>query len=135
MWIALSDAYLSIVRDLDNPDNLLVRARVAGDIERVFPDAKAAFTPNHDYAFRCTLPRQTVVNAIAAAVADIGYSNFKNSVRDAARHAAFLNIWATMCRYQEDQLLLQQRRRAPARPVEAKKPRRGLRKLPERRGQ
>jgi len=46
MWIFLSDSFLSIV-DKDDPSGatLLVRARVAGDIERVFPGVAVATMP------------------------------------------------------------------------------------------
>ena len=35
----LNDSFLSIVENMNNPEELLVRARVKGDIERVFHDA------------------------------------------------------------------------------------------------
>lgn len=53
MWISLSDSFLSIVAlegPAADPAQLLVRARVAGDIERVFPTAMVTHTPKHDYA-------------------------------------------------------------------------------------
>jgi len=40
MWIMTNNSYLSIVSKDCGPAELLVRARRAGDIERVFPDAK-----------------------------------------------------------------------------------------------
>jgi hypothetical protein len=42
MWIVLSDAFLSVVADKDEPSGprLLVPARRQGDIERVFPEAE-----------------------------------------------------------------------------------------------
>ena len=40
MWIMTNNSYLSIVSKDCGPAELLVRARRAGDIEKVFPDAK-----------------------------------------------------------------------------------------------
>jgi hypothetical protein len=42
----MNKSFLSIVADLDNPDNLLVRARIRGDIERLFPEADVIHTPD-----------------------------------------------------------------------------------------
>ena len=46
MWIMLSDCFLSIVSKDCGPAELLVRARRAGDIEKVFPNAKVTRTIN-----------------------------------------------------------------------------------------
>src|SRR4051812_40829442 len=99
MWLSLSDSFLSIVAlkgPAADPAQLLVRARVAGDIERLFPTTVVTHTPNHDYAYRSTLPRTVVANALAAAVEAINYTNFKNSVADQARHDAYLVCWEAM---------------------------------------
>jgi hypothetical protein len=99
MWLSLSDSFLSIVAlagPTANPRQLLIRARVAGDIERVFPEATVAHTPQADYACRTTLPRTRVATALAAAVQAIAYPNFKNSVSDQARHDAYLTCWEAM---------------------------------------
>jgi hypothetical protein len=39
MWVFLNDSFLSIVAHRTEPGVLLVRARTAGDIEAVFPQA------------------------------------------------------------------------------------------------
>jgi len=99
MWVSLSDSFLSIVAlegPAADPAQLLVRARVAGDIERVFPTAKVTHTPRSDYAYRTTLPRTMVANALVAAVEAIDYTNFKNSVPDQARHDAYFECWEAM---------------------------------------
>ncbi len=99
MWVSLSYSFLSIVA-LDgpaaDPAQLLVRARVAGDIERVFPTAAVTHTPKADYAYRAILPRTVVATALAAAVQAIDYTNFKNSVSDPARHDAYFECWDAM---------------------------------------
>lgn len=96
MWLFLSNAFLSIVTDRDNPDHLLVRARQTGDIERVFPSAKVRHTPNHDYAYRASLPRAEVAAVIAAQIEGIQYPNFKNSVTDPDRHRYYYEAYSAM---------------------------------------
>ena len=40
MWIVLNKSFLSIVKNRNNENELLVRARAKGDIEKVFEKAK-----------------------------------------------------------------------------------------------
>lgn len=89
MWVFMSDSFLSIVAYRDHPDFLLVRARAAGDIEKVFPTAKVKHTPANDYAYRTILPRFAVEKALALYVEQIDYTNFKNSVSDHDRHGFY----------------------------------------------
>ena len=56
MWVFLNDAALSIVAQRERPDCLLVRGRVAGDIEAVFPKAHVTVTPDADYRYRASVP-------------------------------------------------------------------------------
>lgn len=105
MWIFLSDAFLSVVADKDDPSGprLLVRARREGDIERIFPDAEVATTPTADYRFRAWLPRERVAAVMAQQVENLAYSNFKNSIHDHAYHDAAMGAWSVMHRYQGQQ--------------------------------
>ena len=49
MWIQLNNAFLSIVENRKKTTELLVRARVRGDIEKVFPEADVFEDNNADY--------------------------------------------------------------------------------------
>lgn len=49
MWLCLNSAFLSIVFKDCAEDELLVRARRKGDIEKVFPDAKVIRSTDSDY--------------------------------------------------------------------------------------
>ena len=40
MWIILNNAFYSIVENNYNSDELLVRSRVDGDIQKLFPNAQ-----------------------------------------------------------------------------------------------
>jgi hypothetical protein len=101
MWILMNDAMLSIVRHTAEPEMMLVRARLAGDIERVFPQAQVVVGGGSDYRFRAALPEQEVADAISQRLLDVDYSNFKNSVRDRKRHDAYFDVWGVMHRMQE----------------------------------
>ncbi len=102
MWIFLSDSYLSIVDKGDQSGTtLLVRARHAGDIERVFPDAKVQTGGGTDYRYRARIDREHVAQAIAGEIRGTSYENFKGSVTDRQRHDAYLGCWHEMFRYQQ----------------------------------
>lgn len=101
MWIFLSEAFLSIVDDKFNPGYLMVRARARGDIEHVFHGVRARHTPNRDYAYRAPVHREVVADRIALQIRQIEYSNFKDSVRDDARHYAYLDCWNQMRSFQD----------------------------------
>jgi hypothetical protein len=112
MWIFLNDAFLSIVEHREYASKLLVRARVQGDIERVFPAAKVLHTPvRADYAYRAVIDRTIVVKAISTQVLNIDYPNFKNSVKEDDRHDAYLAVWLTMNDYQRQRALPLKRRK------------------------
>lgn len=96
MWVFMSNSFLSIVAHRDNPNLLLVRARAAGDIEAVFPEATVERTPKADYLYRASLPRSVVSAALAAEVEQIDYTNFKNSVPDPDRHDSYFRAYSVM---------------------------------------
>jgi hypothetical protein len=96
MWIMTNNSYLSIVSEDCSDNDLLVRARRAGDIEKVFPDAKVIRNTKTDYLYRAVLSRDVVKQAVAAMIDDIDYPNFKDSVEDSSLHAAYVRVWCAM---------------------------------------
>jgi hypothetical protein len=60
MWIFLPDSFISVVQKPGDTDLLTVRARIAGDIERVFPDAQVQANQGTDYKYRAKVPREAV---------------------------------------------------------------------------
>lgn len=100
MWICLPNAFLSVVSKDCAPDQLLVRARVAGHIEAVFPDADVNQSMATDYRYRAVVSRDLVAAALASQVYGMDYSNFKNEVRDRRLHDAFARIWSVMASLQ-----------------------------------
>ena len=96
MWLMLSDCFLSVVRKDCKPDELLVRARRKGDIEKVFPSAEVTRNTGTDYLYRAVIPRDTVKQAVAAMIDHIDYPSFKDTVEDSSLHAAYVSVWCTM---------------------------------------
>jgi hypothetical protein len=109
MWIFLNNSFLSVIDPKAKytggggpvSSTLLVRSRIKGDIEAVFPKAIVTETPDRDYRFRASIPREKVAEAMLDAVNGIDYSNFKGSVPDKARHDAYAGVWGVMHREQE----------------------------------
>jgi hypothetical protein len=100
VWLCLNDAFLSIVSKDCARDELLVRARRKGDIEKIFPGAKVTRTPNADYLYRAVVKRAVVAQAMVEEVGRITYGNFKDSVREEDLHSVYLRTWAAMATLQ-----------------------------------
>jgi hypothetical protein len=96
MWLCLRDSFLSIVAKDCAADELMVRARRPGDIEKVFPDAKVTRNTGSDYLYRAVLPRDLVKQAAGAMIDQIDYPNFKDGVQDRSLHAAYVGVWHAM---------------------------------------
>lgn len=103
MWIFLNNAMLSVVAHREKAGVLMVRARIKGDIERVFPRAKVTRTPNADYLYRAELKATTVASRMARAVEGINYTNFKGSVskKEPLRSQAYSWVWDDMFQLQD----------------------------------
>ena len=96
MWLCLRDSFLSIVAKDCAANELMVRARRPGDIEKCFPDAKVTRNTGSDYLYRAVLPRDVVKQAMAAMIDQIDYPNFKDTVEDRSLHAAYVGVWHAM---------------------------------------
>ena len=83
-------------------DELLVRARRKGDIEKVFPKAKVKRNPKADYLYRARVKKAAVKEALAGEIDRVTYGNFKSSVTDPKLHAAYLRVWGNLGPLQEN---------------------------------
>lgn len=92
----LNDCFLSLVSKDCARDEVLVRARRKGDIEKLWPRAKVARGDSSDYLYRARIAREDVKRALAGEVDRIVYPNFKDSVKDADLHRAYARVWADM---------------------------------------
>ena len=96
MWIMGSDHFVSIVR-LDNSEQLLIRARRPGDIERFFGTGRHVWIDRRaDYRFRNTASVAETSDAVSSNLAGCRYRNFKDSVKSPRLHDAYLDVWHTM---------------------------------------
>ena len=103
MWLFTSNSFVSVVADRDDTQSsrLLVRARIKGDIDQLFPDAEVMETPLADYRYRAWIERQAVSNAFTKQVEGLTYTNFKNSVKDKERQKPLMHVWQAMFDHQE----------------------------------
>lgn len=104
MWIFLSGSFLSVVDKGDKTGKtVLVRARHKGDIENAFPSASVVEGGGTDYQYRARIDREEVALRMADEVRGIKYPNFKSTVNEHDRHDAYMRVWDTMFRFQEQQ--------------------------------
>jgi hypothetical protein len=96
MWLCLSESFISIVHNHCAEDELLVRARRKGDIEKIFPGAKVNEYPEHDYLYASVIKRHLVAKAIAGQVSRIDYPQFKPSVKDDQLRQVYFQTWAAL---------------------------------------
>jgi|TARA_B100000953_G_scaffold271564_1_gene242504 hypothetical protein len=103
MWVMLNNSFLSIVENRDNSDELLVRARIKGDIERVFENAAVFEVKPSDYKYRAFIDREDVQKKISKQIRGINYDNFKDSVSktEVERLDAYIQVWSALQRIQK----------------------------------
>jgi hypothetical protein len=103
MWIFTKQGFASIKQHNDDPKKLLVRGRVNGDLEKIFPGCKVSKNTGTDYKYRTTVCRSAAAAVIANAVLGINYTEgFKTSVDGHQRRAPFyLRIWEMLVDMQE----------------------------------
>jgi hypothetical protein len=102
MWIFTKQGFISIKQHKDDLDKLLIRARVKGDLEKMFPGCKVIANVGTHYKFRTTVDRTAVASQIANAVLDIDYTEgFKTSVDYSRRYPFYLRIWEELCDMQD----------------------------------
>jgi hypothetical protein len=100
MWIMLNDCFISLVAKDCSRDEVLVRARRPGDLEKLFPGVRVEKTTTTDYLFRAKVKRSDVSRMLAGEVERVTYPNFKNSVDDHPLHDAYMLVWTAMSRLQ-----------------------------------
>jgi hypothetical protein len=105
VWVFLNNAFLSVVQcEGEREQNwLMIRARLRGDIQTIFPSAKVTSNSARDYRWRAKVRRDEFAAAMRRAVEAIDYPNFKASVRDHQRHDTYLRVWGVMKNAQDEQ--------------------------------
>ncbi len=106
MWIFLNDGFFSIIEDEKNHNQLVVRARKKGDIERVFnvKSKNVVKLPHRDYMYRTCLRKSKVARILTDRILEINYHNFKDSIdkKEHDRKAAYSRVWQQHMQWQND---------------------------------
>lgn len=103
MWIFLKDGFFSVIEHPDSKKHVVIRARVKGDIEKVFPEnGGVEMTEDSDYRFRAPMTKDRFASHIAQQATLINYKNFKNSINDKERREYWYEeVWNTMANMQD----------------------------------
>lgn len=100
MWIASKNGFVSIVQHRENPDQVVVRARIRRDLELLFPQEEILALPEADYAFRVFVSKEQAMEVISKQIAGIDYPNFKNAIAGISSQRdkleAYHRIWSVM---------------------------------------
>lgn len=108
MWLVTTRGFYSVVADHHEDGHVLVRARVREDLEALadlIPGLDVEETPERDYRFRASVPRELWAAAAVALADEIDYPNFKNAVAErqgSERAGTYGRVWWTLLDLQED---------------------------------
>ena len=101
MWLFCKEGFFSAVQHKDDPGLIHVRARFAGDLEKLCEhnglEPRVVETPDGDYRWRMDFAREDWIEIAAREAREIDYCNFKNAVHDGTpRDRAYLRVWSVM---------------------------------------
>jgi hypothetical protein len=100
MWIFTKHGFISVVEAFETPDILVVRSRVAADIEKIsasyFNHQVILYDANRDYPYRFFVPKMAFASSAYDIVMDIDYKNFKSMIHEQnepVRDEAYGEVW------------------------------------------
>ena len=101
MWVFTETGFISAVVHYGDPKVIVVRSREPESLDGIaaLADAKIVSTPNNDYPWRVHVSRELFQRWLAASVADMSYTNFKNRIdetRGDEFHSALSEVWSVM---------------------------------------
>jgi hypothetical protein len=106
MWVFTSSGFVSAVRKHDRPDVITVRSRDRKSLESLvaLTQQEVKASPFGDYPYRLFVDPEIFAGWVAEQAKLIDYDNFKNTIpkSERRRHEAYMTIWASMLRYQEE---------------------------------
>lgn len=91
MWIFTKQGFLSIKQHNDDPEKLLIRARVNGDLQKIFPGCKVIANTGTDYKYRTTVNRSAAA-AVTQRLANILFQNLLRGVMDQHCHFVVCSV-------------------------------------------
>lgn len=107
MWLLTTRGFYSIVMHRDDPETMVVRARVCEDLEalreRYLPELQIVDSAGTDYRYRALVAKLDWAVAAHRLAFDVDYPNFKDAVADQqgpARARLYTRIWTTLLELQ-----------------------------------
>ena len=96
MWVFTKTGFVSIVEHRDDPGRLLVRARTARHLRKLFPNHAVEKTPDADYPARVYVSRDELLQWLLKQGQGIDYTNFKSSIpfEELSYSLVCHNVWA-----------------------------------------
>jgi len=110
VWLFTPFGFFSVVADRDKANQVIVRARVKGDLENLRTKYLPTLGPTvmlqmRDYPYRGFVSRDDLAAAMPKITQDITYTNFKNEVtkqQGDPRHDLYLRVWGVMKNAEEE---------------------------------
>lgn len=108
MWVITDRGFFSAVEHRGDPNMIMVRARVRGDLVELgklvgtpedLPRPKIERTDDADYPYRVTITRVEWSRALVQLSERIDYDNFKDSVtrrQGHPRHELYMRVWGVL---------------------------------------
>jgi hypothetical protein len=106
MWVVTTRGFYSVVAHRDDPEMVLVRVRAREDLEaldELIGPLEILTTPERDYGFRATVPRERWSQALVLLASEIDYPNFKNAVAAKQGHeraVTYHRVWSDLLELQ-----------------------------------
>jgi hypothetical protein len=92
MYVFTDNAFLCLLAHEFDERLIEVRAQFPGDIERTFPEAEVAHSPEQDFPYSTSVGRDRVAERIALRVNHIGYRHFNPSSEEPWRQQAYRQV-------------------------------------------
>lgn len=109
MWLFTTIGFFSVVVHRDDPDTILIRARVREDLEALrrhhLPDMEVVEGGGTDYAFRAFVSRDEWEHVAQQLAREIDYPNFKTAATERQgrkRTHPYYEVWRVMHRVQSE---------------------------------
>jgi hypothetical protein len=106
MWLFSETGFVSIVRDPQDKDKMVVRARDKDSLKPLVEEygVKIVNLKNRDYPHRVFLTRKQFVDWLIQTGEDLEYTNYKNQVSKTRGYdfaSPLHDVWSTMLRLED----------------------------------
>lgn len=100
MWFFFNDGFVSVVENIDNASELLVRARRPEILQVLLPGREITKDLLADYRYRTLATKVEFAELVALRTMNIDYSNFKNSISNPDLYELCCDCWILHQLYQ-----------------------------------